>query len=694
MRIKSAHFWIAVVSLAAVVGMAVVDLRRTSPGEVTTVHARDEKIDGGQSCSQCHGGLFSNMTESCLECHAPIEEQIAKHKGLHGVIKAGVANACASCHSEHHGASFAIVNRQSFVLAGVPDPASFDHERIGWTMAGKHLELGCVECHTSAELPVLPKGGARFLGLAQECTSCHEDPHKGQMTSSCVSCHGQDTWQEMHSENHEKNLPLVGGHEPLDCRACHAKDTDRALEAMDKQTEAPPARTCIECHPSPHDAQFSTGTAVLANMSVGTSCVVCHKAEHESFRDQALELTPEQHAQSGFALELPHEKQTCAQCHDPLRTEFVERYPGRKTDLCSQCHADPHGGQFAEGPFSTGDCLVCHERTRFEPHTFDIDKHAQAEFALNGTHATTKCNECHIDPVRPELPRDFRGIDGKCEDCHGNVHGEIFGVTSAMLPKVGAGECARCHDATHFANVPAANFDHGAWTGFEVDGAHKESACESCHVPRKIADLDGRIFGKVAERFGQYQGCITCHKDPHGGQFDTVGYPKTVSGRSDCARCHATTSFRMQPFGFDHGMWTGFELLGGHRSASCSACHTPRIPADALGRTWEPALGRGCGDCHDNPHGDQFAVKGNTDCASCHADAVRNFSTFDHERDSRFPLGETHKEVACAQCHKPESPSGLQGAGGIVRYKPLATECASCHGVHEEVLLRRKPGIK
>jgi hypothetical protein len=692
-KFKGAHFWIAVLSLLAVLGVAVVDLERTSPGEITRVHAREEQIAGGQSCKQCHGGFFSSMSESCLECHEQIQTQLAEHKGLHGVLDSATANACATCHSEHHGTSFAIINRQSFALAGVSDPDNFDHRKIGWEMDGAHLELACASCHANADAALLPVGGVRYIGLDQNCASCHDDPHAGAMANSCVSCHSQNTWDQMHAKGHEQYLPLIGGHEPLDCRVCHAKDSERALEAMDRFGSAREARTCQECHDSPHSEKFTRGVVQLLEMRVDKSCVSCHEAQHEGFRSEAL-LTSQEHALSGFALDLPHNAQNCTECHNPAHEEFEQRYPGRKPEQCSQCHQDPHGGQFEQGPFSSGDCISCHERTQFAPHTFDIVKHARANFQLNGAHAASECNACHRDPVRRELPREFRGIAGECESCHANVHGDVFQETTALLPALKGGECARCHDTTRFADVPASHFDHGAWTGFEIGGSHAQSACESCHVPRAFPDFDGRSFGKVSEHFGAYQGCITCHQDPHQGAFDGAGYPKQVGGRFDCARCHETTSFRSKPYGFDHGTWAGFELLGGHRKAACSACHTPKIPPDPTGRTWEPALGRSCADCHDNPHGEQFALEGRTDCSACHAESVRSFSTFDHERDSRFPLGSTHKNVSCAQCHSADPSSVLQNGRAIVRYKPLDVDCASCHGVHEEVLLRRKPGIK
>jgi hypothetical protein len=693
-KVRSVHFWIASLSLAVVVGVAVVDLRRTSPGELTRVHAQTKKLESGSNCNACHGGLFSGMTESCLECHAPIEQQIKSSKGLHGTIGKSNAQKCATCHSEHHGGTFEIVNRQSFALAGVSDPTKFDHKLIGWDMNGAHAELACAECHENASLEVLPENGVRFLGLAQDCASCHEDPHKGQMKVSCASCHGQETWQKMHADGHEKHLPLIGGHGALDCRTCHAQGEEHALELMDKRVKSREPRTCIDCHATPHNESFVQQSAMATGIAFENSCVSCHAAEHDSFRDQRLVLTAEQHAWSGFKLDVPHDKQTCERCHDPHPDDFKQRYPGRGQNTCSACHADPHGGQFAQGPFSTGDCLACHERTRFEPHTFDLEKHTRADFALTGAHATTKCNECHLDPRPADSPREFRGIESKCEACHKDVHDGVFAAPATLLTPQKAGECSRCHDTLKFADVPEKRFDHGAWTSFAVEGAHAQSSCEVCHAPRPMRTENGRVFGKVEEKFGKYQGCVTCHQDPHAGIFDGPQFPRVVDGKQDCARCHDSTSFRTLWQGFDHGRWTGFELRQGHKTSECSACHTPLIPPDKNGRSWQPALGSSCADCHDNPHGEQFAVAGATDCARCHADEARDFSTFDHERGSRFPLGDTHKNVACAQCHESEVPLGLKNAVPIVRYKPLGIECADCHGVHDEVLLRHRPVIK
>ena len=137
---RSPRIWIAVLTALAVLAMAVADLGRSAPGPVATVHAQLAEIDGGQSCRQCHGGLLSSMTTACLDCHAPIKAQLAAGNGVHGRLGQTRASQCALCHTEHHGADFALVNAMSFAQAGAGDPDHFDHGLIGFAMRDRHLE--------------------------------------------------------------------------------------------------------------------------------------------------------------------------------------------------------------------------------------------------------------------------------------------------------------------------------------------------------------------------------------------------------------------------------------------------------------------------------------------------------------------------------------------------------------------------
>ncbi len=677
--LRSPRVWVAITSAAVVIYLGVGYVGRTSPGPLATVHEREKKLHGIGSCANCHGGWFGTMTDACVECHDEIGKQLKERGGLHGVLKPELAVQCARCHSDHRGEGFAMVNKLSFLEAGVPDRDKFDHKRIGYDMYGKHLEQTCDKCHKNADLPLLPEGGRRFLGLDQACVTCHEDVHKGAMGESCVSCHGQEAWDRLHSEGHEEHLALVGGHGDVECRTCHGQgDPIHSLEAIGAGRTLFP-RECEHCHDSPHREEFAGGVAALVSKTPGAGCVTCHVAEHVTFREEGLSRMPAaQHACSGFPLTAPHDKVACKECHTaPVGAEatFAARYPGRGADACVACHEDVHKGQFAEGPFAALGCVGCHERERWAPHAFDVAKHERTALPLTGRHAAIECGECHKVPAEG-APRTFRGTPAPCQECHVDAHRAYFDRFAADLAKAEPGTCAACHGTTSFREVPAGGFDHKQWTGFPLSGAHAQSECESCHRREAAPDPSGRTFGWIEKRYGKLKGCVTCHGDPHRGEFDKPSLPKKVDGKTGCVRCHSETSFRTFPSGFDHGKWTGWVLDGKHLTASCSACHAPLRKADKVGRTWGRAKGAACVDCHEDPHAGQFEIDGRIDCRRCHRSAAgfENLA-FRHNFDARFALGKAHAAVACDECHKRERI----GDAVVVRYRPVPRECADCH---------------
>ncbi|MEZ5977277.1 MAG: cytochrome c3 family protein [Planctomycetota bacterium] len=695
------QLWVAVCSAVLVTTLGVVGKDRKSPGPLAAAHARVAELAGGASCSECHGGWFQDMSSACLDCHEAIESQMDDGRGLHGRL-AEDRRACASCHSDHHGANFAMVNDVSFRKAGVPNVDAFDHSLVGFDMDGKHVELACTDCHAHAFDEVVPEGVTRFTGLSQRCAACHEDEHHGAFGQDCASCHVQESFTEHVATFHDDVLPLIGGHGGMDCRACHAEGEVHSLEVVAGNGSKPTARACLDCHDSPHGEAFVTRNARDSRTSLEASCVVCHAAAHTSFRDEALEITAEQHAASGFPLALPHDEVTCDGCHAPEPEDFAARYPGRDADRCAACHEDPHGGQFATGPFAQEGCVACHGRERFEPHGFTAELHARAALPLEGGHLGAACEDCHTVAHDGE-PRTFRGTSDTCSACHEDAHNGFFDSRTQALEPVAHGDCARCHGATAFAQLVPESFDHTRWTGFPVDGAHEAEGCASCHASTAEPDAAGRTFGRVAPEHGELvamhagpevgRSCAACHEDPHGGRFDAEGLPERYDEREGCARCHTDASFRDLSRGFDHGLWTGFPLDGAHGEQSCSTCHAPLRAPTTEGRTWGFAKGADCASCHADPHGGQFRERdaqgtlGATDCARCHQNTT-SFAKlrFRHNWDSRFKLDETHAKVDCAQCHRPEVISGAP----TFHYKPLGTNCTDCHGVGASSL--RKDG--
>jgi len=666
---------LALTSLVAVLWLLVLQVDRVSPGPLSAVHGQEAGLLERKACSRCHGEAGLPMADACAECHAEVTSQIAAHAGFHGTLAGVDTRNCAQCHGEHVGEEFELVSARSFALAGFATREAYDHDALDFRLQGRHVQLGCKDCHANADVVLLPKGELRFAGLDQGCQKCHEDAHQGRIVRACGECHGQEHPFQLVASFAHQDFESECAHGAQSCEKCHPRGTSFDAELLAGRDPPDCKRSCQDCHVSPHGESFTAASAVLAELREGDSCKACHSERMGTFAGHPEEMPPELHAASGFALDRPHQNVACAACHQELvgdaLSSFSVHQPARSSDECRGCHGDPHEGQFASGAFAGADCLACHERTAFEPSRFDVEQHARSAFPLAGSHQAVACARCHLaDP--PGAPRVFHGTPDTCAECHADAHAGAFDAELARAKAVDG--CAHCHQPTLFAEFDEERFDHGDWTGFALDGAHERAECTACHEPRARPDENGRTFGVIAEVFaGPAERCVTCHVDAHDGRFDRAGMPSEVDGKQDCARCHSSESFDAVPAGFEHERWTGYPMADFHAKVECAKCHLPAPTPDAAGRTFGRAPVK-CADCHADPHVGQFAVKGRTDCARCHQDAGGN--AFDHQRDSRFQLDEVHQKVECAKCHVPWP---LPGGGEAVRYKPLGVECADCH---------------
>jgi len=714
-RLCEPKLWIGLVSATLVTWYALRAVQEEpGPGPLSSVHAALPELRGAGGCAGCHGvgalgdaQAASAMQAACVECHTEIGAQLAEGRGFHGTLAGG--GDCARCHGEHLGRDFEPNSPQAFVVAGFDSRAAYDHRGLDFGLVGAHARLDCVVCHahadaTSAALAALAsKHGAeraaaerplgRFLGLSQACTTCHDDTHAGRLGPACADCHGQERpFPEAPSFAHTEGFPLAGVHAGHACTTCHAAGSGHAIEAYGAGAAHPPERSCADCHASPHGVAFVSAG--------GSTCATCHAAEPKGFARAVVERSRAAHGATGFALEDAHAAVACEACHDPALA-FAERYPGRAADTCAACHSDPHAGQFGAVAADPALCTRCHTTVSFAAHRFDATAHGATGFALDGAHAAAACSACHAPERVGATPR-YRGTPRACASCHQDVHRGAFDRPGALATRApaaladgsagasaGAGaaqapqSCARCHSTTSFRGL-AEGFDHARWTNYPLEGAHGSLDCQVCH-PAEPGD--DRRLGPVERVFRPGTGradvasCAACHADPHAGRFDRVPAatldPDAPGGavRVGCARCHGDVSFRALA-GFDHG-WTGFALEGRHADAACAACHAPMLP-DAAGRVRGAATGTQCADCHADPHGGQFLVAAATDCARCHTPAGPFTALeFDHARDSRFALDDTHARLDCAACHR---PTRTRDGRELVRYRPLGIVCADCHG--------------
>ncbi len=769
---------LSVLSLGLVLTLFLLDTRRTSPGELSPVHAQVAELAGNDGCDRCHGGFAKSMADSCTDCHAAIETAIESGRGLHGTLEAVDPRQCATCHVEHHGAQLELAGEHAFGLAGIAERERYDHAALGFQLEGRHAELTCVRCHAHADAPLLEPGKPRFPGLSQECSSCHADPHGGRMKRACGDCHGQaQPFSSVAEFEHGAVFTSRGAHARAACVDCHPAQGAHSVEELGGPHPPLAARACVDCHAPVHASKFIESFAASVSLAAGESCVACHDPAGGPFQKPQLPADPAWHAATGFALNAPHAAAACSDCHGAdratsvavdARASFSARVPARTADDCGACHADPHAGQFADEPRAVQGCLGCHERSTFRPSKFDAELHASTKFPLQGAHLAAECAQCHPkDPAAPVLK--FADADPACSSCHVDAHDGRFQrrEIQAQDPSLESRGCAACHDTHDFASGARESFDHAAMAGFALDGAHAKAACEVCHSPSATPDAAGRTFGRAASQFpGPVGRCSTCHADVHAGSFDARGpesqrdascarchttasfrqgarekfdhaqwtsfelsgahartacedchptleqptpqgrrvarasekfsgpiercetchadphrgrFTSATSAASGCAHCHTTSAFRdVDPAGFDHGLWTDFALAGAHAETMCVACHSPIADSQGHGFKRGPAAGTACADCHADPHAGQFESAGVNDCARCH-DPRAAFAAprFDHQQQTRFALDATHAKLACSACHVAHTAaSGTR----VVRYRPLGTRCADCHG--------------
>ncbi len=688
---------ITLASLVLVLWLVFADLGKTNPGEMTTVHADVTTMLGRADCEACHGtGEGKNsLALACLDCHKDLAEQHQQNQGLHSTFPQELWQACGHCHSEHHGRDFVLVSDLAFQLAGIENRNNFDHSILDFTLEGKHSELECTKCHKEADVRVLPKDHKRFAGLNRDCTSCHEDPHKGDMGQDCASCHGQSRpFEEVATFEHLASFPLQGVHSQMKCDRCHEANGPTSMEAEQNQV-LEPQRDCVACHKSPHLVDFD---------NQGKTCVECHGLDQGAFVAARERMNEEDHELCGFSLAEPHRDLECTSCHQPQGADYSVRFPGRMQDACASCHQDPHQGQFLATNATTTNCLDCHQRLAFKPSLFDASRHRQTAFALDGAHLEADCTECHKEEVhRGQTMTRFRGTESACSSCHQDVHQNQF-VKVAQRLRIDP-ECATCHSTTSFSDIEKQNFDHRKWTGFSLVEAHAKAECTACHQQHPKADDWGRRFGRVEELFPKHQLCEDCHQDPHEGNFNRPNLPTSIDGRKSCARCHDQTDFaNLDPKEFNHAQWTGFALEGIHARMECTSCHLDarddqghgkRLgPASLLLKGKDPAL---CSSCHEDQHNGVFdqptspqIIQGKKSCARCHnQEDFKDLhdSAFDHQRWTGFALRGAHDQAACERCHKRVADaSHPQGTLGSVQLlfprlarKTNAIRCDQCH---------------
>lgn len=635
-----------------------------SPGPLSRAH---QSLEGTLQCTQCHGRARDAMPRLCLSCHREVGWLVSQQRGLHASEPFVKGKTCASCHPEHAGREFELVEWPD------GEPERFDHGQAGWPLEGEHRQLDCQQCHrreyrTTMLTALSPrKANAGWMGLAQGCTSCHEDDdaHRGSLGPECGTCHVAEDWSPAPGFDHDASgYALDGAHETVACAACH----DEAQPGVPPRSDGsrvprftPQAhRECSDCHADPHRGRLSS------------SCSSCHVTQGFAVRDAG----GFNHALTRYPLQGRHRTTACEACHGrDLAT------PRPAFDRCAACHDDRHGGETLRTGSPT-DCTACHDTGGFRPATFTVAQHGATTFPLGGRHATVQCASCHVPTGEGRtavIPLHPAGE--ACAACHQTPHGD-------QLPAV---SCESCHRDTGWDAVQYDRTAH-ATTQLPLEGRHAVVGCASCHGPERpgLPPLPAAATGTAGVLFHLPEvRCAACHANPHRPASGQVATPNAAD---DCSTCHGADSFRSPTMSLESHARFAFALDGAHRAVPCVECHTgfgaaptnhdglATLVASGLAVAAIPLAavrGEKCADCHESPHGEQFRARDDGGrCDACHdTDRFANLERFDHGRDAAFALDGAHARVACAGCHRREADQ----AGGRVVYRPVPRTCEACH---------------
>jgi len=533
-------------------------LAQLSPGDLHQVHA---DLEGIANCTQCHVEGQQLSPEKCFDCHSILKARIDAGKGLH--INPDYKQ-CDHCHIEHQGRNFDLVYWKD-------GTDKFQHNLTGYILEGGHKDVDCRKCHNSKNIKnpqtYLEKKKdleRTYLGLSQECLSCHHDEHRGQLKTTCKNCHSFDKWKPALKFDHNKaNYVLSGKHIEVECVKCHEKITDNKYpDDVDYlKFSALKYNTCRDCHKDVHENRF------------GPNCQKCHNTS--GWANYAKNEF--NHNQTRFPLEGKHNGLICSSCHT---TGNKLKFKGFK--ICQDCHSDYHQGQFRLTKLK-GQCEQCHNVNGFSPASFTIDQHNKGNYTLQGAHLAVPCFLCHkkMNAGTVHETMQFKFESTRCIVCHQSVHKETEKKYLSLISSItGQDGCEYCHQVNSWAEI---DFDH-TQTKFALEGKHVSTSCINCH--KKEEGTQNILLDNA------FVECQSCHQDKHAGQF--------ISDK-------------------------------GTQKTNCQQCHTPN--------NW-------------------LAEK------------------FNHDKDSNFKLTGAHQSVKCQNCHKMVSENGQE----FVRYKPLSSECKSCHG--------------
>lgn len=531
----------------------------------------------------------------------------------------------------------------------------------------------CLACHVELKARLDANKGyhANASVRSKECIACHFE-HKGRNFKMIRWDGGKESFD--HSLTGYK---LEGKHKTDICEKCHKPEQvvspivrkQAGLSVSLKTTQLGLSQECTTCHFDEHRKQLNA------------QCDQCH--DFENWKESVKKKFD--HEKTKYPLVGLHQKVECVRCHslkdDPQKKtdgtidKDFANYKKLEFDNCTPCHKDPHQNKF--GP----NCVKCHDAFGWTHVVMAGFDHSKTRYPLVGEHRHVACEKCHQpDLKKPAVYKNMKFA--ACADCHADAHAGQF------AQRTDKGRCEACHNESGFIPSLFTVERHQLESPYVLAGAHMKTPCNQCHVklaPPEFKSRSGYTApGDTAAMIFKWNDkkCSACHKDIHQGQF------AEKLKKQDCDICHKMEKWK--DLKFDHDKDSEFALLGKHKDQKCEKCHKVLDENTEMKRVLYKPVAKYCESCHKDLHEGQFTKKSGLSvtgrisyCDECHNAERFKPSIFDHNKQSPFTLTGAHQKVDCIKCH---ALAKVQSDSLITLYKPIASDCASCHpDTHEGV---------
>jgi hypothetical protein len=439
-------------------------------------------------CEECHRAEF---------LHAPARSQRAAGSKKSGFL--GLEPVCQLCHVDDHQQDLGNECTKCHSMQAFAPATAFNHDRTTFALHGAHSRVSCTKCHQGKD----PDGKSMLFPKrrVEECSSCHNDPHKGRLGPKCSDCHNDVDWKKNIGANFDHStarFPLRGAHVSVRCEKCH--------DATSAWGPRPAFAQCANCHAGPH---------AQGQLSVAADCSACHV--ERAFKPSTFDAAA--HAKTRFPLAGAHQKLECRRCHVELELSAprdAKNLWWKTADVaCAACHPDSHGESLSRLRQGSAECLGCHDQDRWKPSSFAVTAHAKTRFTLSHKHADALCARCHArDRADLSVPLGaavsgraglvFALEELRCRDCHANPHGD----SKASF------ECGNCHDSVRWSPARIGIDEHRKFS-FALDGSHAAIPCIECHTELGARRGGSNLLNAPVSssiRFGsKTRDCKDCH---------------------------------------------------------------------------------------------------------------------------------------------------------------------------------------